>query len=266
MRMLRILLALVFSAASVGRATIWDPYPLADMVRDHPLVVAGKIVRVKSAWHRGEAFDIAYIRVETVLKNTLPKHTVKSEIPLWMPSTRDETMCTADVVHEFGTEGIWFLSAPDRPGLNGVPKGAFQTRYPGEVQPRKLERRVIQLLEADPKRLKTDNARLDELQTFLQSRPGFDAQFWRASRRAAEERGPEVIHAIMLRARTWRGEEGLVFVPLVALLPRDATRKILNEYGRSKRKSDRLYAREFQTELDSSDIKEAVREHARKTP
>jgi hypothetical protein len=73
----------------------------------------------------------------------------------------------------------------------------------------------------DDERLNVDAARLDRLQQVFMSAPAFGDRFWRESKRLADERGPEIIHAIMARSRTWRGEEGIVFIPLVSLLPRE---------------------------------------------
>lgn len=115
----------------------------------------------------------------------------------------------------------------------------------------------------DLERLKGDRMRLDELQRVFVSTPQFSQQFWRASKRLADERGPEIISAVMARAQMWRGEEGLIFVPLVSLLPRGPTLKVLQQYQRSKRKSDRIWAGEFITEFDMFDTKEAVQKYSR---
>jgi hypothetical protein len=85
----------------------------------------------------------------------------------------------------------------------------------------------------------------------------------RESKRLADERGPEIIHAIMVHGRTWQGEEGLIFVPLVALLPRAPTLKLLKQYEQSKRESDRIWAREFQTEFEASDTQDGVRKYSK---
>ena len=100
---------------------------------------------------------------------------------------------------------------------------------------------------------------LDHLQRYcLQTACFSDERFWRESARLARRTGPEIIHAVLLRGRGWREEEGLVFVPLMAFLPRAAATKLLRQYQRSPRASDRLYAHEFLIELDASDTKEMV--------
>src|SRR5947207_892370 len=88
-------------------------------------------------------------------------------------------------------------------------------------------------------RLKADAKLLEQLQkVFIETQARndqFGNTFWHASKRLADERGPEIVHAIMVRGRTWHGEEGLIFVPLVALLPRAPTLKLLKQYEHSKR-------------------------------
>ncbi|HEY5894941.1 MAG TPA: hypothetical protein VIT91_17110 [Chthoniobacterales bacterium] len=118
----------------------------------------------------------------------------------------------------------------------------------------------------DPETFSTDSKRLDALmQVFSETQARgdqFGNAFWRASKRLAEERGTDIIHAVMERSQKWQGEEGLIFVPLVALLPREAALKILHQYQRSKRESESVWAEEFITELDMSDTKEAVRKYS----
>ncbi|MDQ6939365.1 MAG: hypothetical protein M3119_04325 [Verrucomicrobiota bacterium] len=100
---------------------------------------------------------------------------------------------------------------------------------------------------------------LDHLDRYCMKTDCFsDDLFWRESRRVARRTDPGIIHAIMLRSRRWRGEEGLVFVPLIAFLPRAAATKVLRDYEHSKRELDRIWVREFFIELNSDDVKEAV--------
>jgi hypothetical protein len=86
----------------------------------------------------------------------------------------------------------------------------------------------------------------------------FGNHFWQESKRVAASEGPKIIFAIMVRGRKWTGEEGLIFVPLVSLLPRDAALATLHELEHSHRESDRTWAREFLTEFEASDTKAAV--------
>ena len=139
MRIHRLIMVILLACASAAQGTVWGKYPLTELVADHPLIVLGEIVRVRQTSRRGEAIDIAYIRVEKVLKDTLPKNARRytNEIPLLMPSTRDETMSTADVTHPVHAQGIWFLSSLKR---------VFHTRHPTELQPRKLLPKVEKLV------------------------------------------------------------------------------------------------------------------------
>ncbi|GEM_PF-2517289 len=121
----------------------------------------------------------------------------------------------------------------------------------------------------DPKTLSADFKRLDALRrVFAETQAHgdqFGDAFWRASKRLADERGPAVLHAVMARSEEWRGgEEGLVFVPLVSLLPREATLKILRQYQSAKGESARIWAGEFITEFGMSDTREAVRKYSSK--
>lgn len=115
-------------------------------------------------------------------------------------------------------------------------------------------------------RLNADAKLLDELQKVFTETQARDDQFgdafWRASKRLADERGPEIVHAIMVRGRTWEGEEGLIFVPLVALLPRAPTLKLLKQYEHSERESDRVWARELQIEFEADDTQAGVRKYS----
>lgn len=120
-----------------------------------------------------------------------------------------------------------------------------------------------QISKPNPEQLKADAKRLDQLQKVFTSRPQFGDQFGRDSKRLADERGPEIIHAIMVRGRAWPGEEGLIFEPLVALLPRAPTLKLLKQYEHSKRESDGIRAREMQTEFEASDTQEAVPKYSK---
>jgi hypothetical protein len=115
----------------------------------------------------------------------------------------------------------------------------------------------------DRGRVTADAKALDRLQKLSMATPEFGDKFWRESKRLADERGPEIIHAIIVRSRTWRGEEGLIFVPLVSLLPRGPTLKLLKAYERSRFKSERIWAEEFQTEFEASDFQEGVRKYSK---
>ena len=74
----------------------------------------------------------------------------------------------------------------------------------------------------------------------------------------------EIIHALMVHSAKWKGEEGLIFVPLVALLPRKAALKVLHQYQHSKRQSERIFANECITEFEMEDTEAAVKEYSGK--
>lgn len=86
----------------------------------------------------------------------------------------------------------------------------------------------------------------------------FGDEYWRASKRLAEERGPIIIHAVLEDSKSWKGEEGLIYLPLVALLPREEAVKLLKQYQNGSDQQLKLWAGEFLIEFDASDVKEAV--------
>ncbi|PYL07990.1 MAG: hypothetical protein DME34_05715, partial [Verrucomicrobia bacterium] len=57
----------------------------------------------------------------------------------------------------------------------------------------------------------------------------FGDHFWRESKRLADRSGLDIIPAVAKYCRKWNGEEPLIFVPLVALLPREQTLAILHQ-------------------------------------
>ena len=105
---------------------------------------------------------------------------------------------------------------------------------------------------------------LDRLERmFASSADPLGEPLWRESKRVADRTGPEIVTAVLQRARKWEGEEGLLFVPLVALLPRGLTVKLLRQYQRSPHELERVWAGEFITEFDMSDTTEGVRRYSK---
>jgi hypothetical protein len=90
-----------------------------------------------------------------------------------------------------------------------------------------------------------------------------DDRFWRESKRVADRTGPQIIHAVLLRGRAWREEEGLVFAPLVVMLPQKSAIRLLREYERSPRRSDQIWAHEFLIEIAAPDTKEMLRRYSK---
>lgn len=86
----------------------------------------------------------------------------------------------------------------------------------------------------------------------------FTWDFWLVSGSIAEKHGVTLIPIVMERSKAWQGEEGLIYVPMLALLPRDEAIKTLKEYQEGKDEQLAMWAGEFLTEFDMSDTKEAV--------
>ena len=107
---------------------------------------------------------------------------------------------------------------------------------------------------SDP--IKKNADRLDRLEMAYAANPQLDDALWSLSRRIAKERGPGIIWAVMERSRNWSDNEGLIFVPLLTSLPRNGTLRRLKGYlNRSNVESDRFWAEEFLTDLNSADTK-----------
>ena len=90
----------------------------------------------------------------------------------------------------------------------------------------------------------------------------FGDHFWRESKRLADRSGTDIIPAVAAYCRKWHGEEPLIFVPLVALLPRTRTLDILRDMERSGHTAARGFAHEFLIELDASDTKQGVQRYS----
>jgi len=111
-----------------------------------------------------------------------------------------------------------------------------------------------------PEAIRRYTQELDRLERmFASSRDPLGVPLWRESKRVADRNGPDIVGAVLQRSRKWQGEEGLFFVPLVALLPRQPTLKLLRAYQRSPHELEHVWAGEFITEFDMSDTKKAVR-------
>jgi hypothetical protein len=116
--------------------------------------------------------------------------------------------------------------------------------------------------------LEADLKRLEALETVFVETQAVDQQFgdtfWLASKKLAEERGVEVLHAVMERSKNWEGEGGLVYVPLVALLPRESAVQLLKKYQEGADKAQKLWAGELLIEFEAEDIKETVSKYQSK--
>ncbi len=87
----------------------------------------------------------------------------------------------------------------------------------------------------------------------------FGHHFWHESKRVAASAGTDIIPAVVDYCKKWHGEEPLIFVPLVALLPRSQTLRILHEMEHSQRQAYSGFAHEFLIELDMPDTKESAK-------
>lgn len=123
--------------------------PLEMVVSNSPVVIVGEMIEIKSAKPKeGErAFDIAYIRVEKVLKNTLPNYPIKvgDKMPLSMPSAKNSMMATTDIRYPVKTKGIWILDLENQ---------TFWATYPGDHQPAEKEEEIRDIIEQQAAPLK----------------------------------------------------------------------------------------------------------------
>ena len=81
----------------------------------------------------------------------------------------------------------------------------------------------------------------------------FSKPLMRASKRVANTHGVSILPTLMKRAEGWGGEEGLLYLPLVLMLPREHTVQILKSYAAVGSRRQRIWAREFLYEIKSSD-------------
>ena len=84
---------------------------------------------------------------------------------------------------------------------------------------------------------------------------------WKISKDLGKKHGTALVAPIMERAKKWKGEEGLAFVPMLALLPRKETVKILERYKAGKDESQKLAAEEFLGEFETPDVIEGVKRY-----
>ena len=91
----------------------------------------------------------------------------------------------------------------------------------------------------------------------------FGKHFWRESKRVADRSGPDILPAVVDYCRKWQGEEPLIFVPVVALLPREKSLAVLHAMEHSRNAAYRGFAQEFLTEFEMPDTKAAVEHYSR---
>ena len=89
----------------------------------------------------------------------------------------------------------------------------------------------------------------------------FTWEFWKFSGAIGKEHGTNLIAPIMERSKKWKGEEGLIYVPLLALLPREETIKIFRDYENGSDEESKLWVHEFLGEFEMSDTKATVNKY-----
>jgi hypothetical protein len=94
----------------------------------------------------------------------------------------------------------------------------------------------------------------------------FPPAFWKLSRRIAREQGLAVIPPIMARAKSWEGEEGLIFAMVMVSLPADKTIPVLEKYEKNGKPWEQQAASDFLAEIkyDYPDELESMSQAERK--
>jgi hypothetical protein len=86
----------------------------------------------------------------------------------------------------------------------------------------------------------------------------FNEKYVRFSKDVADVQGAAVIAPIMKRAKEWTSDEVLVFVGVVAFIPQENSRPILERYKKFGRPWERQCATDLLIELEAPDVKEMV--------
>ncbi len=86
----------------------------------------------------------------------------------------------------------------------------------------------------------------------------FEKNYLLLSRDVAREQRVAVLEPIMLRAKDWKSEECLIFVPLVCFLPRDQSTALLNRYKKEGKPWEQQAATDFLIEFDMDDTKAMI--------
>lgn len=103
--------------------------------------------------------------------------------------------------------------------------------------------------------------RIDEGWKAASNKEAFGEKYWLLSKEIAQKHGVAVIKAVMQRSPLWQGEEGMIYAPLIALLPREEAIKELKAYKSSPNEKERIWAEEFLTEFEMPDTEEAVKKY-----
>ena len=89
----------------------WMAVSLEDFIKGEHVIVVGEIQRVQFAPKSYRAEDMAFIKIEKILKRRLPSPELKigGELPLSMPSASNEMVLSVDLYYQKGQRGIWML-------------------------------------------------------------------------------------------------------------------------------------------------------------
>jgi hypothetical protein len=132
-------LSLLWVVAPFEIIACWDDVPLETVIKQKPLVVVGGIIRVKTAPSSRYSYDIAFIKIERVLKNdgTNNLAEVGVEIPLAMPSTNNTVQISTDLRYRLGQRGVWILHFQD---------GKYWATYPKDFQNISEEPQIVAII------------------------------------------------------------------------------------------------------------------------
>ena len=102
------LFAALMLAIPLSLQAIWAPVSLEDFVKKNQVIVVGEVQRIDEAPKSQRAFDTAFIKVERILKSSMQEGAPKvgGEIPLSMPSPKNELWISSDISYKKGARGI----------------------------------------------------------------------------------------------------------------------------------------------------------------
>ena len=100
-----------------------------------PLIVRGKIEKIRYAKPSEYSYDIAYVRVVRVFKSRMNNSNIKSGalIPVLMPSISNKYSLCGDVYYKLGAEKVWMLSYETGKGAYSYRSGAYPVEREQEV-------------------------------------------------------------------------------------------------------------------------------------
>ncbi len=93
-----------------------------------------------------------------------------------------------------------------------------------------------------------------------------EEKFIRASKEIADRHGIALITPVMKRAKEWKGEEGLIYALMIALLPREDATRELKKYQQKEGTPEAIWAGEYLTEFEADDVEEVVKRLRQEKP